>query len=101
MDTGLEKVIKYGLFDQKAGELDRQNNTLKEDLNDIKILINNTNTTWESNAAEEIRMKINGMEPRFEQYYQVVENYAKLIRNIAQQYETGENVNKGLAEQFI
>lgn len=101
MSSTQEKYINYGSFEQKAGELDRQNSTLREDLTDIKNLINNTNSSWESNAATTIREKITGMEPRFEQYYQVVENFAKAIRNIAEQYKTLEGTNTGLADQFI
>lgn len=98
--AGLIKV-DYGKFEQRATTLSKQNQTLLDELHTIKELINSLAGGWESNSAVEIREKITAMEPRFEDYYNVVDNYVKFIRNTAQAYEATEKTNTSNAEQFI
>lgn len=96
-----KRYINYDVFESRASELEAKNKILREDLDEIKKLINQTDSTWISEAAEEIRSKINGMEPRFDSYRDVVDNYVKFIRNTGEQYRTVEKTNKNLASEFI
>lgn len=96
-----QQYINYGSFDSWAGTVQRRNDELLNRLHEIKNLINSLQGDWESNSAEEIRRKITGMEPRFEQYYSVVDNYAKFLRNTGAEYKATEQTNTSNAEQFI
>lgn len=96
-----EMDIQYGKFDSWAGTIDKRNNTLLDTLHEIQRLINSLEGEWESDSAVEIREKITGMEVRFEQYHDVVENYAKALRNIAAEYKAVEATNRNNAEQFV
>lgn len=97
-----EMYVNYGAFESWANTIKSQNDTLKSDLQEIKRLINDgTADNWLSDAADTTRSKITGMEPRFQQYYDVVDNYVKLIRNTAQAYEQTEKTNDSNAQQFI
>jgi len=93
--------VDYGKFEQRAVTLSKQNQTLLDDLHNIKDLINNLAGGWESDSAVRIREKITAMEPRFEDYYNVVDNYVKFIRNTAQAYASTEKTNTSNADQFV
>lgn len=94
-------IIKYGEFANKADSISGKNDTLKADLEEIQRLINSLEGEWESNSAKTIRSKINGMKDRFQQYYEVVDNYVKLIRNTGESYRATESSNDSNAQQFI
>lgn len=98
--AGLMKV-DYGKFEQRADVLSKQNQNLLDDLHTIKDLINSLAGGWESDSAVKVREKITAMEPRFEDYYNVVDNYAKFIRNTAQAYAATEKTNTSNADQFV
>lgn len=95
------QYINYGSFESWAGTLDKRNTQLLNHLHEIQRLINSLEGEWESNSAVEIRSKIQGMEPRFQDYYDVVDNYAKFLRNTAAEYKATEQTNTSNAEQFI
>ena len=86
-----ERVINYGSFESWAGTIDSRNTKL----------LDKVQGEWDSNAAVEIRSKIQGMEPRFQDYYDVVDNYAKFLRNTAEIYKTTEQTNTSNASQFV
>lgn len=93
--------VNHASFDSWASKIDKENNVLLETLHEIQRLINSLEGEWESNSAIAIRGKITGMEDRFQQYYGVVENYAKVLRNIAAEYKAIEGTNTSNAEQFV
>lgn len=96
-----DKYINYGSFDSWAGTIDKRNTVLLNKLHEIQRIIKSLEGEWESNSAVEIRSKIQGMERRFQDYYSVVENYAKLLRNIAAEYRAVEQTNTSNASQFL
>ena len=95
------QFINFGNVESYAGTIDNRNAALLEKLHEIQRLITSLEGDWESNSASEIRGKIRGMEPRFEQYHDVVENYAKLLRNAVAEYKTTEQTNTSNAQEFI
>lgn len=95
------QYINYGSFESWAGTVDSRNTKLLDDLHEIQRLIKSLEGEWESNSAVAIREKIQGMEPRFQQYHDVVDNYAKFLRNTANEYKATETTNTSNAEQFI
>ena len=93
--------IKYGTFDSWAGTIDKHNTELINKLHEIQRLIKSLEGEWESDSAVEIRGKITGMEPRFQSYHDVVDNYAKFLRNTAEAYRVAEQTNTSNASQFV
>ena len=93
--------INYGSFDSWAQSIDAKNKSLLDDLHEIQRLINSLQGEWESNSAVTIRGKITGMENRFQQYHDVVDNYVKFIRNTAAEYKATETANDSNAQEFI
>lgn len=94
-------TVNYGTFDGWAQKISEDNQILKTTLDEICATINALDLTYKSNASDAIRGKINNMKPRFDQYYQVVDNYVRFIRTTGQAYKTIENVNTNEANQFI
>lgn len=94
-------IVELDRFEQRATDLSKQNQNLIEDLRKIKDLINGLAGEWESESAVKIREKITAMEPRFEDYYDVVDNYVKFIRNTEQVYRATEKTNTSNADQFV
>lgn len=95
------QYINYGSFDAWANTVNNRNTKLLDDLHEIQRLIKSLEGEWESDSAAAIRRKIQGMEPRFQQYHDVVDNYAKFLRNTANEYKATEMTNTRNAEQFI
>lgn len=93
--------INYGNFDSWANTIVGRNKNLLDELHKIQRLINSLEGEWESDSAIAIRQKITGMEPRFQQYYDIVDNYAKFLRNTAAEYRATEATNTANADQFI
>lgn len=96
-----EMYINYGSFDGWASKIKEKNDKLNQDLIDIQTMINSLSGEWESDSASKIREKITGMKTRFEQYYQVVDNYRKFLTNTAQEWRNAEGTNTSNADQFI
>lgn len=76
------------------------NATLDQKLADINKNMNDLQSTWKSDAADDIRAAMNALKPRFEEYKNVVETYAKFLVNTAQNYETTEGVIQSNASAF-
>lgn len=93
--------VNYGSFNDWASKISNKNDELKDKLSEIRKLINSLEGEWESDSAKTIREKINGMQSRFDQYYDVVDNYAIFLRNTAKQYSENEATQNKKAQQFI
>lgn len=76
------------------------NATLDGKLADINKSMNDLEATWKSDAANDIRAAMNAMKPRFEEYKNVVESYAKFLVNTAQNYESTESAIQTNASAF-
>lgn len=85
-----KKVINYGAFESWANTIKNRNNTLLDDLHSIQSKINSLAGEWESDSAVSIRAAITNLEPKLQQYYDVVDNYAKFLNNAAEQFKTME-----------
>ena len=92
--------VNYGSFDGWAQKITTNNEQLITQLKNINTHIQQLAGDWESNAAVTIREKIEGMVPKFEEYYDVVDNYAIFLKNTAAKWrETEEGLNSN-ASQF-
>ena len=76
------------------------NTAMDEKLADINKNMNDLEATWKSDAASDIRAAMNAMKPKFEQYKNVIESYAKFLANTAQSYESTEGAIQSNASAF-
>lgn len=76
------------------------NTTLDSKLADINKNMNDLEATWKSDAATDIRAAMNALKPRFEEYKNVVESYAKFLVATAQSYEATEGAIQNNAGAF-
>lgn len=83
-----------------AQEVRRCNKQLNQELMTMRKYMNELQSTWNSPAAETIRSKFNQMTPIFENYREVIENYAKFLDMTVSSYETCENAIHQSAASF-
>ena len=76
------------------------NKNLDDKLAEINRNMNSLESSWKSDAATDIRAARNALIPRFEQYKQVVESYAKFLNNTASNYDTTESTVQNNASAF-
>jgi len=76
------------------------NKAMDEKLADINKNMNDLEATWKSDAATDIRAAMNALKPKFEQYKNVIESYAKFLVNTAQSYESTEGAIQSNASAF-
>ncbi len=76
------------------------NKSMDEKLADINKNMNDLEATWKSDAANDIRSAMNALKPRFEEYKNVIESYAKFLVNTAQSYESTESAVQTNANAF-
>ena len=76
------------------------NTAMDQKLADINKNMNDLEASWKSDAASDIRAAMNAMKPKFEQYKNVIESYAKFLVNTAQSYESTESAIQSNASAF-
>ena len=76
------------------------NKNLDDKLAEINRNMNSLESSWKSDAATDIRAAMNALKPRFEQYKQVVESYAKFLNNTASNYDTTESTVQNKESAF-
>ena len=93
------KISNQVLLDtaQKVRDI---NSTMDSKLAYINKSMNDLEATWKSDASTDIRAAMNALKPRFEEYKNVVETYAKFLVNTAQTYESTEASAVSNAQQF-
>jgi WXG100 family type VII secretion target len=92
--------ITLGEVSKTAGQLRTFNQQLTNKLHEIKKYMNELAQYWDSDASSTIRQNFNALEPRFEEYRQVVENYAKFLDNTVAYYNEAENKINNNASMF-
>ena len=96
------EYINFGSFEQWANKINDDNKKLLDYLNDISRRIDSLgNESYQSNASTAIREKIIGMKPRFEQYYQVIDSYARFVRASGEAWRATEQGYVDIASDFI
>ena len=93
--------VNFGSFDDWAAKISSDNDKLLQQLEEISAKINSLSSTYQSNASTTIREKITGMKPRFDQYHQVIDSYARFIRATGQAYRGTEDINNNTASDFL
>ena len=95
------QYINWASFEYWENKIKWSNDQLLEKLHDIQKIINDTADLYQSDAAESIRGKINGMETRFTEYYNVVDNFKIFMTNVGEEVTAMEQSVKSNADQFI
>ena len=85
---------------EAADKIRAINNTLDSKLAEINKSMNDLETTFKSDSSNEIRAAMNSLKPRFAEYKEVVESYAKHLVNTAQSFESTEAANVANASAF-
>ncbi|WP_186580085.1 pore-forming ESAT-6 family protein [Aquibacillus kalidii] len=83
-----------------AGQIRNLNQSLSVKLDEIKKEMNALAQTWNSDASNTIRTNFNALSPRFEEYRQVVDNYAKFLDATVTSYDSAESAINNNASAF-
>ena len=94
-------LISFVRMLETSGVLRQLNYPLTEALYQMKIHMNELEGSWESEASLTIRTRFNALEPRFEQYHDVIEAYARFLDLTVQHYEATEATLKHNADNFV
>ena len=92
--------ISLGEVAKTAGTIRSLNQSLSARLEEIKKDMNNLASTWQSDASDTIRNNFNALAPKFDNYRDVVESYAKFLDNTVQAYDTAETAINNNASAF-
>ncbi|WP_079506402.1 pore-forming ESAT-6 family protein [Mesobacillus jeotgali] len=92
--------ISLGEVSKTAGQIRNLNQQLSTRLEEIKKDMNALASSWNSDASNTIRGNFNSLAPRFEEYRQVVDSYAKFLDNTVTNYNTAETAINNNASSF-
>lgn len=92
--------ISLGEVAKTAGTIRTINQNLSTRLEDIKKEMNNLANTWQSDASNTIRENFNALAPRFEEYKNVVDSYAKFLDSTVANYDAAETAINSNASAF-
>ena len=93
-------MISLAEVSKTSAQVRRLNSELMQELMEMKRVMNALASNWQSPAAETIRARFNGMMPIFENYRDIIENYAKFLDQTVAGYEATENNIQQSAASF-
>lgn len=86
---------------QIAGNIENLNKRLTEELNNSKVTVNQLANIWEGEAAQATISSFDEFSSKyFQNYEDIITQYVKFLRSVAQGYEDTEAQNIGLADAF-
>jgi len=92
--------ISLGEVAKTSQSITSLNNQLNSKLGDIKKQMGDLAQTWISDASNTIQSKFNALAPRFEDYKNIVESYAKFLNMTVQSYDSTESAINNNANSF-
>lgn len=92
--------ISTGEVSKTSSSIRTINNNLGTRLQDIKKQMNDLEQAWKSDAGSSIRSKFNALAPKFENYRDIVDSYAKFLDATVTNYETVEAAINNNANAF-
>ena len=92
--------ISFAEVTSIASKISELNISLNQRLIDIKQAVINLENTWESEASQTIRTKMEGMQSRFDEYKEIVDSYADFLNKTVAAYEDAENKLQTYASSF-
>lgn len=93
-------MISLAEVSRTSSQMRKYNSELLQELLEMKRIMNALATNWQSPAAETIRSRFNGMMPIFENYRNIIENYAKFLDQTVAGYEATEQTIQQSAASF-
>ncbi|MHC1685583.1 MAG: pore-forming ESAT-6 family protein [Clostridiaceae bacterium] len=92
--------ISLAEVSKTAASIRTINHQLSARLEDMKKEMNNLSSTWKSDSSDTIKHKFNALAPKFENYKNVVDSYAKFLENTVDGYNAAESAIKNYASEF-
>jgi WXG100 family type VII secretion target len=92
--------ITLGEVSSTASQIRTLNQNLNSRLEEIKREMNNLSQSWNSDASNSIRGNFNALQPRFEMFREVVDNYSKFLDNTVTNYNATETAINNNANAF-
>lgn len=92
--------ISLGEVSSAAGTIRNLNTNLDARLGDIKKEMNDLAASWQSDAADTVRERFNALAPKFAEYKEVIESYAKFLDNTVASYDAAETAINANASAF-
>ncbi|WP_042462799.1 pore-forming ESAT-6 family protein [Neobacillus dielmonensis] len=83
-----------------ANQIRTLNNNLAARLDDIKREMNALASTWNSDASNTIRSNFNALQPKFENFREIVTSYATFLDQTVNNYNSSENAINNNASAF-
>lgn len=84
----------------KAGEVRNLKSTHDDTMNRLKSLIHDLNTVWKGEAQDAFLASFDGMQSKFTEFSEMLENYAKLMDTAARELEMTDQSLKGQMQSF-
>lgn len=92
--------ISLGEVTKTAGSIKNLNQQLTLKLEDLGKEMNTLQATWQSDSSDTIRNNFNALAPRFQEYREVIESYAKFLEETVNVYNTVETSINSNASAF-
>ena len=92
--------ISLGEVSSTAGSIRTINTNLGTRLDEIKKEMNDLAQTWQSDASNTVRERFNSLAPKFDNYRQIIESYAKFLDNTVTNYDATESSINSNASAF-
>ena len=83
-----------------AGVIRRRNDELSTILNNIRTQMNNLKNSWSSEASMEIQTNFEKLNPKFENYFNIIDSYADFLDKTVISYQGTESTNVSNAAAF-
>ena len=77
------------------------NKNLSTTLEEIKGLMDSLESTWQSEGSDTIRNAFNALQPRIDEYHDVVDSYADFLDKTVEKYTTTETTVTSGASEFL
>lgn len=74
-----------------ATTLRMHNKSIERILEEIRLLVNQSDQYWQSKSSSAFRIKFNGLKNTFDSYYQIINEFASYLDKTCEQYELNEN----------
>ena len=76
-------------------------NNMQTTLDEATQTINGTAASWESAAAENLRLRYDGLSQKFQDFYTAINNYATFLDNTAASYESADKKIEERANELL
>lgn len=94
-------TVDWSDLTEKGKNMQTEAGTMLDILKDIHKEIDTLNQSWESPAATKMVEYMDTMQPKFERYKEVVDEYGKFLEEAAKQYSETEGELQKSAQNLL